>query len=288
MKKIILALLVGLTSCYTHAEIPKQFNVYVIGSTAVNLCRELFKLYDAEYNTSTVIIQKPGAYGLLAVTALHLDPNFAVECGGLNDLVFGGIQFPDQDVYNHLSVITMLGEYSILFTAGPKSTYSTLPELLRNKKSLLVGFSSISTKFIASKALASADITWIPFKSPNDAVASLHEGLLDLYVDGGAFIPLYKTGTLKNLGQLNGSNKSPFLNLNSEYPEATKFHGFMSVFTTDKTNQLDIVELNNRLTVLKRRPSFIKLLESFDTKPMDWSLEHAKEVIELFKIEARK
>ena len=245
-------------------------------------------MYDVEYNSTSVLLSRPGGLGLVLNRALATDTKFAVACGGLGDIVIGAALFPEaENIYNHLTPITFMAESSARFSTGPSSKFNTLPELLVNKKTVTVGYNAAVFRIFASRILKNNTVIWIPYKSGADALSSLIDGSLDLYVEGGVLSPLVKSGIIKSLGVFNGPHYLGELDLSNMYPNIVPMHIFLGVYTMDKNDQT-IIELHSRLTKLMEQPEFIKALVLAGQKPFVLPLEPSKKLIDNYKATYRE
>jgi tripartite-type tricarboxylate transporter receptor subunit TctC len=232
--KYILSLIFSVICLNSYAELPTTIPLYYAQLTGgkINVCRALFDLYDKKYNTSTVFINKPGADGLLAMEEMLKSKDFSLLCSGPSESVFNNIQYPGHEVsHNALTMVSIISVSPFSFITGNNNKYSTLPELLKSRKPITVGYHAQGLKFIAQTAFGDYPVTWVPYKNSSEALASLMDGTLDLYTDGGALEIIAKSGKLKSLGHLNGLDNTSGVNLNKVYPLAAKFPVFIAVTT---------------------------------------------------------
>ena len=281
MKKIIIWLLLSVSS--SVFALPSTFNVYTPVHAAADLCRTLFALYDEEYNATTIISSRPGILGTMHNRALVADPKFSVACGGFSDLVLGSAQFPDQKkIYDHLSVVVFMSEAPSRFSTGPSSKFNSLKDLIADKKIITVGYNASVYRIVARNVLKNNTVVWVPYKSGNDAIPSLIDGSLDLYVEGGPFTQLVKSGIIKSLGQINGISSTIDPDITSMYPDVAPMRIFLCVYTTDNYDD-DVAELNRRLSLLMKRPEFIKTLATINQKSFNLSLEKTREMVNTYR-----
>lgn len=254
MKKVISAFALSLIGSLTHAEIPSQLKVYTTGSPGPTVvCRALFAEYDKKYNSTTQFVIKPGVGGTLALAEMIRDKDFAVDCmTGLSESVFNNTVYPGFEAeHAALTLSSIILKSGVYYVTGNNNKANTLPQLLASKKDIVVGIPSTSAQFVGGYVFGSHAITWVPYKSSAEAVSSLMDGSLDVFIDYGSLVPVMKSGKLKGLGFLNGTageNLGP--DLNSTYPLAAKIQVTGAIATSNRNNPADIEEMSKRISSL--------------------------------------
>lgn len=284
MKKLIA--LFALVVSIAHAELPSKFNVYQTGfGTVDSVCRVLFAEYDKAFNSKTVMSITPGASGMMATLAMLKDKSFAVQCGGsLSESVINTYQYPGhEEELSQQTVVSIIAKGVTEFSTRANSPYSTLPELLKSKKELIIGYNANTPKLTAEIIVSDHSVTWVAYKNSSEAISQLLDGSLDLYVDGGGLIPLIEQGKLKSLGKLNGASNAPGIDLKKLYPEAGKITILLNVITSKANNIDDINELHKRLDKLMNNQNVIDIIKTVRYEPNISTVVEANDYIDNFR-----
>lgn len=239
--------------------------VYV-GQTAgprMSLCRTLFQAYDSKFDTKTIVVSKPGADGTIAIEKA-IEENSLI-CAG-TDSVFSGYK---------MKPVLMYCVFPTSFWTSSKNAVDSIEVLI--KKPITIGYHLSNTPAIIAKMYPNAVITFVPFKAPAEAIPSLTEGILDVYVDGGGLITMERAGRLKNIGKFGGEASGP--DLSAKYPEVASIKNFCGVMAPDSMPDAKIKLLNQRLTTIAKSEDFVKYVVSFNQTSYVPSIEEAQTVI---------
>lgn len=284
-KQIITTLVLTITSMLSQAEIPKQFNVYVSGfGISIPFCRGMIDEYNKVFNSQVTLVVKPGASGLFATLEMVQDKNFSVQCfPGTSELVLNRKQFPNHDYeYDQVTMVTIVAESPVMFSTRLANAFNSLPELISSKKSLAVGHHTSFGLLIASK-IFNNDTVFVNFKSATDAIPSLLDGSLDVYIDSGGLSPYIVSGMLKSLGTINGSSNSLGVNLNSNYPNVLVYKPMAAMATSKNNNPKDIEELNRRLSVILKDEKFVNMIKGINNNPVFKSVKESNDIVDAMK-----
>ena len=253
-----------LTSVFANAEIPKKIKVYVPYSGVIPVCLSMVEAYNKIYNASAVVIPKAGAGGLIALQEAIHEKDFAMICGtGATDAVLYKVNVPEtfHHVYQEIKLINIMSFTGIYYITGNTNPHKTLKSLLNSSttnKPIMVGFEGLGSKSIASKIIGNTPVTWVQYKQPGDAAASLNFGELDLFVGGiNPLLGLAEQGKLRMLGHINVDTSSANAvgpNLNTEYPEAIGVANFLGMSALKSYSQEDLIEMNNRINNVLTTP----------------------------------
>ena len=290
--RFIIAMLLLTFSLFTKAELPTQMNIYTTGSPQTTIiCRAIFEEYDKEYGTKSVFSVKPGAFGMLAMLDMMKDKNFSVSClTGLSELMFNEKAFPgsekEHQMQTMVSTVIYIGTY---FVVDPSSKFKSVPEVLNQDKDLTVGYSSNTTKFILDKMLKGKRYTLVPFKTSNDAIPSILDKSLDIYLDLGGMIPLINSGIVKSLGHINGSNTEfTGQNLNSHYPEIAKIKAIGSITTSKNNNVKNTEEMNARILKLLDKEQVVLAIKKVNATVVKRSVKESNDYADYIRKEYAK
>lgn len=289
MKKVISAFALSLIGSLTHAEIPSQLKVYTTGSPGPTVvCRALFAEYDKKYNSTTQFIIKPGVGGTLALAEMIRDKDFAVNCmTGISESVFNSTMYPGFEAeHAALTLAPIILKTGVYYVTGNNNKADTLPQLLASKKDIVVGVPSTSAQFIGGYALGSHNITWVPFKSSTEAISSLMDGSLDVFIDYGSLVPVVKSGKLKGLGYLNGTageNLGP--DLNSTYPAGAKIQVTGAISTSNRNNPADVEEMSKRINSLIDNEAVSSAIKKIGATPVKMTSKESNAYIDFIRKE---
>lgn len=289
MKKVISALTLSLIGSFTHAEIPTQLKVYTTGSPGPTVvCRALFAEYDKKYNSTTQFIIKPGVGGTLALAEMVKDKDFAVDCmTGISESVFNNTAYPGFEAeHAALTLAPIILKSGVYYVTGNNNKSDTLPQLLASKKDITVGVPSTSAQFVGGYVFGSHAITWIPFKNSAEAISSLMDGSLDVFIDYGSLVPVVKSGKLKGLGYLNGTageNLGP--DLNTTYPAAAKIQVTGAIGTSKHNSAADIEEMGKRINSLMDNDVVVSAIKKIGAIPVKMTVKESNAYIDFVRKE---
>ena len=182
--KYILSLILSLTCISAMAELPTSLIAYSsqVSGGKVAVCRALLDRYAIEYKTPVTILIKPGADGLIAMEEMLKSKDFSLLCTGPSESVFNNAQYPGHEAsHAALTMVSLVSVSPFSFITGANNKYSTLPELLKSGKPILVGYHAQGLKFIAQAVFGDYPVTWVPYKSSNEALSSFIDNTLCLY-----------------------------------------------------------------------------------------------------------
>ena len=247
--KHVLALILTLVTFSAHAVLPPTITVYTkgYGGSQYTICHKLFEEYDARYNTTTTIKVVQGAGGLLATKQFvnSTDP-LPLLCGGISEFAFNNREYPENREYvQKFKTVSILASGPYFFTTRGNSPYSTVWQLKQSGKHIFIGSQSPTLAAAARLVFGDGNTTYVNYKSPQDAISSLLDGTVDVYVSGGAFATLTEAGKLKDIGKtLAGFSK---ISLDDEYPNLVTLSFITSIHSLNALSVVDSVELNARI-----------------------------------------
>lgn len=263
--KRLLALLLTSISFSTHAVLPSIVTVYAkgYGGSQYTICHKLFEEYDIKYQAKTMIKVVQGAGGLLATKQFinSTDP-LPLLCGGISEFAFNNIEYPENKEYvEKFKTVSVLASGPYFFTTRGNSPYSTVWQLKHSGKHIFIGSQSPTLAAAARLVFGDANTTYVNYKSPQDAIASMLDGTVDVYVSGGAFTALTERGMMKDIGKtLTGFSK---ISLDVEYPELVTLSLITSIHSLNTLSDADTVELNKRIELIMSSPSMQPTLAQF-------------------------
>lgn len=243
-------MLLAIVSTISMADIPKKFKIYTNSGVGVagTWCRALVESYNKKYDSEAILIIKSGTGGLLATLDMLKDPELSVQClAGMSELFFNRLQYPTYaKELEMVSIINMCCESPVMFNTRLSNSFNTLPELLNSKKILTIGYHTTAAKIIAAK-IFSPNSTFVNFKSAVEALPSIVEGSIDVYIDGGT---LSTTGLTKSLGRVFGPDTTPGINLTDKYKDV--IFRIPSGNISSKKYEEHFEELNRRFNIIQK------------------------------------
>lgn len=284
VKQFFAVVLATLALC-SHAELPKTLKIYSSYVANIPFCTNLFAEYDKEYGTESQVFIKSGATGMLAMKAMQAEPEFSVLCPtGVSDHVVNKITYPGNDAaFDDLKIVGAVATFGTMFVTGNDSKFSTLPEMLRQKKEITVGYHSQGNKTVAAEVLKDVKVIWVGYKSSQEALSSLAEGTLDLYPDGTGLLPLVLKGKLKSLGRINAPDTVPGIDLSLVYPSAANIKLIFGISVSSKTTDADLKEFEARIKKIQSLDSVQESIRASGYKPQYMSAQKAEAALQIFK-----
>jgi tripartite-type tricarboxylate transporter receptor subunit TctC len=287
MKKLKLAVCSLLLSFSALAEIPKDFKVYTGGAgTAVPFCNKLIDEYNSLYNTNATLVIKPGASTLIAIREMLADKKFSILCfTGLGENVFNPHLFPQyKKEHEGLTSVAATNDSPTLFYTGVNSPYKDLADLVANKKNLTIGSHSAFGRTIGeliTKALP--DTVHVNYKTAREAIPSLVDGTLDLYIDAGGLVTAADAGIIKSLGHFNASKNAKWPDMSKHFPEAASFKSFTIISTNVTNDKNDILKFNENLKEVMKSEVIIAEITSVFGVPNFKSVEETNKQLDAVK-----
>jgi tripartite-type tricarboxylate transporter receptor subunit TctC len=291
MKKLLLSLLATVCVSTSADTVPTDFSVIARLPTGVlpTLCRSVFAAYAREYKSNVNIVIKPGADGILAVEDVTSSDKFTVLCASSTELVFNFFEYPQHvKIHSDLQPTNILSTTIVSFTSSPTSKYQNLVELIADKKSITVGFAGSAHGFIAKKMFNEKQLVLVPFKAAQQAIPSLLDGTLDVYLSGGAFEELHRDGKLKPMGHLHGRPTSLGPALDQHFSEALKFPSFVALAVNKKTPPDVAREFSRRIALIMKTPEVQQTIQDLNGNYTPNTLQQATVFVEKIKTDAKK
>lgn len=283
--KQLFAVVLTTLALYAHAELPKTLKVYSSYVANIPFCSNFFAEYDKEYGTKSQVLIKSGATGMLAMKAMQEEPEFSVLCPtGVSDHVVNKIMYPGNNAaFDDLKIVGAVATFGTMFVTGNNSKFSTLPEMLLQKKEITVGYHSQGNKTVAAEVLKDVKVIWVGYKSSQDALSSLTEGTLDLYPDGAGLLPLVLVGKLKSLGRINAPDAVPGIDLGTVYPSAANIKLIFGISVSSKNTDADLKEFEARIKKIQSLDSVQESIRASGYKPQYMSAQKAEAALQIFK-----
>jgi tripartite-type tricarboxylate transporter receptor subunit TctC len=279
--KTLLTFTILLFTVISHAALPANITLYTkgIGGSQYSICHKLFEEYDLKYNTNTVIKVVQGAGGLLATKQfVNSTEPLPLLCGGISEFSFNNKDYPEnKDYVKQFKTVSILASGPYFFTTRANSPYSTVWMLKQSGKHIFVGSQSSTLAAAAKIVFGDKNVTYVNYKSPQDAIASLLDGSVDVYVSGGAFIALTDSGKMKDIGQtLAGFSK---ISLDKEYPDLVTLSLLTSIHSLNALSVSDTIELNKRIEYIMASPSMKPVLSQFSNLHTPNNVAQAEHIV---------
>lgn len=245
----------------------KNINVIVslgVGSIVDTTCRKIFEIYDQQNKTNTIITNMPGADHMVAHKHFITMNEPSILCagtsvGGLNQHKNPNIS-PAADTLK--PVINLFS--STFLILAPINGSNSVEELISNSKktgkSILVGAPTTNTAaafaYILDKNNSKYEI--VVFRKPFDAVTSLREGSLDVYVDGGSLNQLIDLAKSKEIAHIMAGSvvRNESVNLHNKYNEIDPLMTKIMLHVKSDVSDSDIAILNMRINNAMNSPQF--------------------------------
>ena len=268
-------------------SVPSQITVYSSANAGarIDTCKTVLDIYESRYNAKIRYEFRPGSDGVIAMEAMLQDPGFSLLCSGPSESIFNKNLYPDRaKSHDQLTMVTMLSVGASSFYTGPRTAETDLVSLLATKRPLKVGTHSSAQKFIGAQVFGDHRITWVNFSKPMDALPSLLDGSIDIYMSSGSYEALVKEGRVKTLGFINGSNQYvQGIDLTSQFPKAARLPLFLALTTNAKQDVKVITELNSRLQSIITDESVRERYAKMSQKPLPTTVDKANNTVSFFR-----
>lgn len=263
----ILILLLSILSFNCNADqYNKNINVIVslgVGSIVDTTCRKIFEIYDQQYKTNTIITNMAGADHMVAHKHFITMNEPSILCAGTS---VGGLnQYKNPNISPAVDtlkpVINLFSSTFLILT--PINGANSVEELISNSKktgkSILVGAPTTNTAAAFSYILDKNNTKYeiVVFRKPFDAVTSLREGSLDVYVDGGSLNQLIDSAKAKEIAHITaGPVRNESVNLRSKYNDIDPLMTKIMLHVKSDVPDSEIAILNTRVNSVMNSAQF--------------------------------
>lgn len=165
--------------------------VHSLNGVLETQCRTIWREYDAKFGTNTIIVQRPGAFGLIATNHMLADTaERKFMCGSSSDLVSNALVYPGRG--DELEPLLQTITNTAIWYVPNSNKARSLPELITYFKSLNrpinVGVFFALQHGIVKYLEKTYDlkINMINYRSGPQMYPDLASGSLDLAFDSGA------------------------------------------------------------------------------------------------------
>jgi tripartite-type tricarboxylate transporter receptor subunit TctC len=226
---------------------------FAVGTVVDQLCRKVFEQYDYTYNTKSIMLNVPGGDQMIAHRQFIEMNTSRLLCAGNG--VGGFNQYFHPEVSPGIGtlkpVVNLLSFTHFIFTPSKnQSLDSIISEAKRTNKKILLGGPSTNAIKIMGYVLHHNNVSYTPvvYKKPGDAIPSLRDGSLDLYIDGGTLKPLLvQTEGVLEISHVGFDNKSASINLAKKHPILLNLVSNTVIYAPATLPNKDILEFNKRL-----------------------------------------
>jgi tripartite-type tricarboxylate transporter receptor subunit TctC len=195
-KKLLICLVLFLWATGLKAQTLTVYQPWPVGALNDLICRQLFKIHAEQTGLNTVVINRPGADTMLAHRELLNHSGLGLLCGGNGPVFYTTFKDSPKDAPAFNTVKPVLGVMKgTSFVFVPGSGPNNLDELIKKHKasgkSILIGNLSRAGNFPMEYILNSQGVKleFVSSTNPGATLASLKDGSLDVYVDGGTLRP---------------------------------------------------------------------------------------------------
>lgn len=265
MKILILVLAILSFNCNAD-QYNKNINVIVsigAGSIVDTTCRKIFEVYDQMYGSNSVITNMAGADHIVAHKHFITLTEPSILCAGTS---VGGLnQFKNPNISPAVDTLKpVINLFSSTFLIlVPINGAASVEELISNSKktgkSILVGAPTTNTAsaftYILDKNNSKYEL--VVFRKPFDAVASLREGSIDVYVDGGSLDQQIELARAKEIAHImSGTSRTSSVNLHNKYNDIDPLMTKIMLHVKSDVPDSEIATLNARINAAMNSPQF--------------------------------
>jgi len=197
MKKVLMLLVISMIGFLlalkpSHAENKSHTAVVSFGAGSVFdlLCRSFWAEYDKLNSTKTVILNRPGAGGVLALRTITTN-EADVMCIGSGETIYSSLEPDRKDVLETLDIVAKISDFASIMTSAvhpaPKSIQDLQKLSQSSNKPLKVGVVAKPHQYIIEFLAAkhNFNIKVINYKIAQEALPELFSGELDFFMDSG-------------------------------------------------------------------------------------------------------
>lgn len=257
MKKIILLALFCLSINVFAQNKQTIVTPFSPGSVVDAVCRKIFELYDQQHNTVSTVQNVVGADQIIGHKQFLTMQNSLLCAGngvaGVNQILSPNIS-PSVDTLK--PIINVLSFTHFIYS--PSKNIS-LRDLYKKDKPLLIGAPSNNTSKLLTHVLDQNNVKYevVVYRKPTDAIVSLKEGALDLYIDGGSIKnSVENISEIKEIAHISVKSKSKSENLYTKYPLLGDMVSKVIIFAnTDMTDSAAVI-LNRQLYTILTSDEF--------------------------------
>jgi tripartite-type tricarboxylate transporter receptor subunit TctC len=264
MKKLLLILL--LLSNNVFAQKQNVVVSFATGTPPDVICRHVMEKYDNLYNTTSTILNVPGAEQVVGFNSFINMSEFGMFCAG-NGILLASKTNPNLNINTDLiKPVAMLYTYSYFIYA---SRGNSLDELMKESKNtgkkLLVGAISNHSAKIVTMILDDNKVEYdvVTYKKPSDSLPSLRDKQLDIYVDGGTLKPILDDmKDVKEIAHFATKNVSKSENLYNRNINVQNIQSRTIIYVNSNVSDNEIYELNRRFNDIMKRQDTIDFIKS--------------------------
>lgn len=284
---LMVAMLMSSLQPIRAQTVPDRITVYSPANAGarIDTCKSVLDVYEKQYNAKITYAFHPGADGVIAMEEMLRDKGFAVLCSGPSESIFNAVLYKDRaQSHAKLTMVTMLAVGASSFYTGPKTSQDDLPALLATKRPLKIGTHSSAQKFIGRAVFGDHAITWVNFGKPMDALPSILDGSIDIYMSSGSYEALVRDGKVKSLGFINGSAEYvQGRDLTSLFPAAARLPLFLALTTSLDQDARMVEEFNRRLQSIIGSDDVRQKYAKMSQKPLQSTVTQANDTVDLFR-----
>lgn len=256
--RLLLIILLSITTAMAN-----PVNVVIpfsVGTVVDQLCRKVFEQYDFMYGTKSVILNVPGGDQMIAHRQFIEMNSSRLLCAGNGVGGFNQQLHPDvsPSIDTLKPVINLLSFTHFIFTPSKNQNLEQIIiDAKKTNKKVLLGGPSTNAIKIMGYVLQQNNVEYTPvvYRKPGDAIPSLKDGSLDLYIDGGTLKPsLSQTEGVLEIAYVGFDNKGITTNLAKKYPVLLNLVSNTVIYAPATLPNIEVLEFNKRLnTILNSR-----------------------------------
>jgi tripartite-type tricarboxylate transporter receptor subunit TctC len=273
IKYLMMSLLLAATLSAHAREINNVWLPFT-GGNFESLCRKIWDLYDAKYQTTTMIHVRPGASGELASKDMLDSPlrNKSI-CAGVTMIVYNQYLFPGTKTFgDDLSmVIRAVTLPKVVYAPNSTPPMATLNQYVSYLKSLQrpinVGYFHGADRLVIQYLAKTYNLAINPVahKSGPQMYASLADASLDLALDGGTAVRVAQEGRFRVMGFVGRDSITPlrgYVNFGLQDRELAEIDGWFGIAVARDTDAAGQQQLQERLLTIIRDDTFRSLADA--------------------------
>ena len=265
MKKLLLTLLLLCNNVF--AEKLTIIVPFAAGTTPDIQCRHIMEAYDGLYNSSSAIINMPGADQLIGYRHFTTMTDNGFYCSG------NGVMGVSQKINLNFTLspdlvkpVAMTSTFGYFIYA---STGNSLDEIIKDSRrtgrKITVGAISQHASKLITVILDEQKVPYevIAYKKPADSLPSLTDKQLDIYIDGGTLKPVLDSmKEVKEIAHISPKNVSKSENLYKRNDNVKYLIAHTVIYVNNSVSDEEVRELNKRFNSIMQRPETVEFMKS--------------------------
>ena len=257
IKKVLALLLTAIffysTQVLAQSETLKIYIPYSGGSISDMTCRILFENYSNDHKTKVSFLNYPSTNQIIGHREFIKSTGPAVFCAG-SGIVFNQVYekntTPALSTIRPVTNLLKFTNFILVPESSPNTFEGVVEEARKKNKSLVIGAPAFTSKFVLTYVLDQLGVKYkvILYNIPQEAIGSLKDASLDMYVDGGSIKQAGNITGIKEIAHASISNNiSKTQNLIEQWPEIENVISQTTIYSRAEVSDAEVEQLSNNI-----------------------------------------